>query len=105
MKSANFFKTHLFSKYVRTEILVPSCPMPNTQAQAFSFQALGLSEDYDLCFVPPPPKLSGCIIFAPARAIFLHNDLHSVMIYIVYILGGGGGGTNGKDPSNAIAYS
>ena len=36
---------------------------------------------YDKCFgsfpSPPPPKLSGCILFAPpkARARFLHNDL------------------------------
>ena len=51
---------------------------------------------------PPPPPLSGCILFAPpdARAIFLNKDL--LCNRTCFVTKGAKhtvGGTNGKDPS------
>ena len=55
---------------------------------------------FRLC--PPPPELSGRILFSPpdARAIFLYNDL--LCNGTCFVTGGRitywGGGTNEKDP-------
>ena len=74
-------------------------------------QLLTVSDLFRLPSSPPPPQLSGCIVFATprpdARAIFLHNDLLcngtcSVTggggVHNVYGGGGGGGVHKWKRP-------